>query len=131
MRPDGYPRVTVLLAQVRDEDVDRVSHVLVAQIPRGDAAAEHRAVVGGGIASDPRVLLSEELLVRARASVAFSQLGGTLLKLEELPDDFILAILRETERNHLPVDLWVVAEIVEAGVTGPARAAASGSTLSR
>src|SRR5215213_9501377 len=30
VRPDRYPRVTVLLAQVRDEQVDRVSHVLVA-----------------------------------------------------------------------------------------------------
>ena len=104
MRPDGDPRITVLLAQVRDEDVDRVSHVLVSQIPRGDATAEHGAVVGGGIASDPRVLLGEELLVSARASVALAQLGGTLL-LEELSDDFILAILGETERNHLPVDL--------------------------
>jgi hypothetical protein len=36
-----------------------------------------------------------------------------------LPDDFILAILGETERNHLPIDLGVVAEILEAGVPGP------------
>ena len=106
--------------------------MLVAQIPRRDAAAEHGAVVGGGIAGDPRVLLGEELFVHAGPSVAIAQLGGALLELEELPDDFILAILGEAERNHLPVDLGVVAEIVEAGVASPgARRGASGSTLSR
>src|SRR5215204_1839113 len=30
VRPDGCPRVTILLVEVRDERVDRVSHVLVS-----------------------------------------------------------------------------------------------------
>ena len=92
--------------------------MLVSQIPGGDATAEHGAVVGGGIAGDPRILLGEKLFVRAGASVAPTQLGGTLLELEQLSDDFILAIFGQTEGNHLPIDLGVVAEIVEAGVTG-------------
>ena len=58
-------------------------------------------MVGGGIAGDPRVLLGEELFVNAGTSVATLQLGGTLLELEELSDDFVFAILGETERNRL------------------------------
>src|SRR5215211_9223549 len=98
VRPDGDPRVTVLLAQMWDEEVNRIGHVLVSQIPRGDTTAKHGAVVGGGVAGDPRILLGEELIVRAGASAPFAQLGGTLLELEQLPDDFVLAILGQPKR---------------------------------
>jgi hypothetical protein len=56
-------------------------------------------------------------------------LSRSLLQLEELAHDFIFAVLREAERNHLSIDLGVVSKIVEARVTGSRACRAFGIDL--
>jgi hypothetical protein len=75
VRPHHHLRrpTAALLRQVRTQQFERLGHVGVAQVPRIGAAAEHRAVVGLGVAPDARALLRiEQLVGRGRAAGAIA-----------------------------------------------------------
>jgi alkanesulfonate monooxygenase SsuD/methylene tetrahydromethanopterin reductase-like flavin-dependent oxidoreductase (luciferase family) len=87
---------------VGGEGVERLGHVLVAQVPRGDAAAEHRAIVALGVAREACVLLGREKFVFRDVAVALGELGGAALEFEELLDDrFLLGTAEEVAEQIL------------------------------
>lgn len=69
----------------------RLGHVRVAQVPRGDSATEHLAVIALGVLNEPRVLLGREELVRGDPTVAAGVVGGVSAQLDQLADDLLLA----------------------------------------
>ena len=63
VRPHDRALVAAVAVEVRQQPVERLGHVAVAQVPGRLGAAEHRAVVLLGVLHEPRVLLGVELLV--------------------------------------------------------------------
>ena len=77
-------------AQVFDERVERVDHVLVAKVPRRRAPAEHRAVVLLCVLHRQRVLLRVEEVLVDRA-VQLRILGRVRVQIHELIDHLLFA----------------------------------------
>lgn len=88
----------------------------VAQVPRGDAATEHRAVVALGVHDDACVLLGSKLPIRGDPAVAGEEFSCPLAQLDQLSHHLVLARLRPAERSRIAVGLPVVlaAEMLEA-----------------
>ena len=115
-RPSRRPCRSRCALEVRDERLERLGHVAVAQVPGRDAArgtsrgsTPRRSRPGARSARRRRTVLVE-------SPVAARELGGPLLQLDELLDDLLLARLGAAEAGLVAVDLGVVAEVVEAGV---------------
>ena len=89
--------------EVREQVVERVGHVAVAQVPRAGAVAEHRAVVLLGVGDDGGVLLGEELLVLGGEAVAAQVVAGRAAQLDELLDHAPPAWLADAEQDRLAV----------------------------
>ena len=112
------------------ERVERLDHVAVAQVPRRDVAAEHRAVVALGVLHQPRVLLGVEDVVLGERAARSPLLGGAPAQLDRAARPPPPRTAASSPRPvGIAVGLAVLAEVVEAGVALAARAAAaSGST---
>ena len=80
--------------------VEGFGHMAVAQVPGGDPAPEHRAVVRLGIAGQARVLLGkEELILRTAVPSATRQHA---VAARRLTDGLVLAWLRYPEDFAYP-----------------------------
>ena len=99
-----------------EERLQGFHHVGIAQIPRFDAASEHRAVILLCVAHETRVLLGEEILVGGYASIARRVLGRAAAQVHELSHGVVFARPRETDRGGVAVRLRVFTEIFEASV---------------
>ena len=102
--------------EVLDQLLERLRHVAVAQVPRRDPAAEHRAVVLLGVHDQPRVLLGVEVLVLGDAAVAARVLAGARCSSMSWLDHLVFARLAEVEASGVAVRLRVLAEVLEARV---------------
>jgi hypothetical protein len=100
------------------ERVDRARHVLVAQVPRGGAAAKHRAVIAFRVRDEARVLFRVENFILCLLAVVPNDLGGFSPQLEELHDDFLLARFGHALPGCITVMLRV-AKVIEAAVALP------------
>ena len=67
--PHDRLRVRVELLVVRHEAVERVHHMMVADVPRRGASADHGAIVQLGVLCDERVLFGVEERLAAVLSV--------------------------------------------------------------
>src|SRR5437868_5980723 len=68
MRPDDDFRGSILTTDMRDECIERLDHVTVAQVPRRYVFEKHRAVVFFGVLDQFGILLGvEELILRDAA----------------------------------------------------------------
>ena len=91
MRPDDDLGAPALPIEVRDQRVERLDHVAVAQVPRRHLLEEHRAVVCLGVLHQAGVLLGVEELILGHVTIASRILHGPALQLDELADDLLLA----------------------------------------
>jgi hypothetical protein len=113
-----------LLGEVTDERFEGGGHVPIAQVPRRDPPAEHRAVVLLGRLHRAGILFCVEQFVLRDQAVPPGILRGMSLQVDELLDHGALALLARTVGGSEPVNLGVVAnEVVEARValTRPGR----------
>ena len=111
MRPQDQPRVAVALREVREQRLDGLGHVPVAQVPRRQPRTEQRAVVLLGVACQPRVLFGGERVVPVP--------HGALPQLLELLDRRALALRRETQPRRVAVSLRIAPVIIEARIPLP------------
>jgi hypothetical protein len=117
--PDHDLAPSVPAIEVVAQGLQGLGHVAIAEVPGRLAAAEHRAVVGLGVAGQAGVLLGGEEGVLAAPAVPGGELRGPPLELRELLDDLLLARLGGSDAGDVPVGLRVVAEVVEAAVARP------------
>ena len=103
VRPHDDARGAAVAVQVRDQLVERVGHVTVAQVPGAGVVGEHRAVVLLGVGDHGGVLLGEEVLVLGGEPVAQQVLAGAAAQLDELLDHPPPARLADAEQHRLPV----------------------------
>jgi hypothetical protein len=80
-------------AEILDQSVQSFDHVLVAEVPRLDAAFEHGAIVALGIFDEASILLGHEEGVRVDLAIASGQFAGTFLHLYKLADHFLFTTL--------------------------------------
>ena len=116
VRPDDDAALGIARKQVAVERVERLAHVPVAQVPRGDAALEHRAVILLGVLHQARVLLRLEEFLGGDEPILARVFRGAAPELDELRHDLVLAALVHVERSDISVRLRVLAEMVEAAV---------------
>ena len=122
VRPQHQARPGLLLLEERQQLADGPGHVLITEVPRLDAASEHRPVVLFGVSHEARVLRREEEVVGGDAAVAAGILHAAPLQREQLGDDLALARGTQSERRRVAVRLHLVTELIEARVAD-ARAA--------
>jgi hypothetical protein len=104
---------------MRDQRVKRLSHVTIPQVPRRDLLQEHRAVVRLGVLDQSGILLGVERFFFRWAAIPSRVIHCAPLELDELGDDLVLARAGEAGPGDEPVDLGVVAEVIEASVARP------------
>src|SRR5258707_2518133 len=90
--------------------------MLVAQVPRANAALEHGSVIPLSILHQPRILLGHKEGVGIHLAVAACQLRSPPLHFHELVDDFVFARFAESEAGGVSVRLRVLAEVFKAGI---------------
>src|SRR5258708_36797075 len=90
--------------------------MLVAQVPRANAALEHGSVIPLSILHQPRILLGHKEGVGIHFAVAACQLRSPPLHFHELVDDFVFARFAESEAGGVSVRLCILAEVFKAGI---------------
>ena len=95
---------------MRDQCVERLGHVAVAQVLRRHLRQEHRAVIRFGVLDQAGVLLGVEKLVLGHATVELRVLRGLALQFDQLTDDFLLARFGQTSAGSVPVNLRILAK---------------------
>src|SRR5207237_9346593 len=103
-------------SEVQHERIEDIGHVRIAQGPRRDVVAEHRAVVFLSVLDDTGVLLRIEELILGDDSVVPQQDIPLALHLEELAHRFPLTTLGESEWSHQTALLPVVTSVTERGL---------------
>ncbi len=119
MRPDNDLGAPTLPTEMRDQRLERLDHMAVAQVPRRHFAEKHRPVIFFGVLDHARILLGVKELLLRDASIALRVLGGTAAQLDELADDLVFAGSVEVAGGDETIDLRVRTEMVEAGITSP------------
>src|SRR5437870_10122979 len=116
MRPDNRLWLTASV-KVRDQRLNRLDHVPIAQIPRRGATAKHRAVILLGVFHEPCVLLGKEKFVRRALAIATQKLCGLLLYLDQLVDNFVFARFDNSGGGSVTIFLRFLTEVFEARIT--------------
>src|SRR5438552_11334749 len=107
MGPDDSFRLPALTTEMRNECIERLDHVVVAQVPRRYVFEKHRAVVLFGVLDQSCILLCVEEFILGDATVAPRVFGGPTSQFDELPDDCIPARFAAIGGGDETVDLRV------------------------
>ena len=116
VRPDHDLGAEVGLLQVMHELKERLHHVAVTQVPRGDLVVDHRPVVLLGIVDEPGILIRVEELVGRLRPVAPDVGLPAPVEFHQDRCHLLLAILRHPGTRQQAVALGVVVIMIEAGV---------------
>ncbi|CKR71243.1 Uncharacterised protein [Mycobacterium tuberculosis] len=122
MSPHHYSRRRRIevSVQMRQQTAKGLRHVLVAQVPRGNASTEHGPVIHLCVAHRLRVLLGVEQFVLGKQPVLARIRQGIALNVDQLLDGFTFARRTGAECGRESVRLTVIgAGMVEARIPGP------------
>jgi len=117
VRPDHDLAPAEPAIQMGPKCVQSFRHVAIPQIPSIHSAPKHGPVIFFCIADESGILLGGEELVLGDVSIPMQVFIGAALQINELLDHLPLAGLRHTETRGIAVRLFVLAEVIEAGVT--------------
>src|SRR5258707_563111 len=104
MGPDNNLCASARPIEMRGEGFERLGHVPVTQVPRGDLFEEHGAVILLRVLYETGVLLGIESFFR-HETIAPRTLSGTVPEFDELADDLILARFRGSGSRQEAIDL--------------------------
>src|ERR1700704_5309091 len=103
-------------AKMIHQRIERLHHMLIAEVPRPNPAREHFAVITLRILSQPRVLRSHKSGVRIQAAILAGQFARALLHFYELVDGLFFTTLAEPKTRCISVRLRVLAKMFKAGI---------------
>ncbi len=117
---DTGPLVSVFSIEMTQQGRQRLGHVLVAKIPRGHPATEHRAVVHFRVADSLGVLPRVERFVLGKQPIPPGVFDCVLLHLDQLLDRLAFAGQTGAEGGGESVRLTVIGRcVIEARVPVP------------